>query len=164
LESSNYYVSAGHTLALADLEGMIGKSAFKKYWARRTNGRVIWLLNPSTEAKLIPLARAVQVVTGLSPVILEAGVLSRMYGADVFITDGLPDTHTDGKVSSTAANNTNVNALLLYLPNILIGERKELSFETFRVMSLQNFLVTNLRIDCQQAYGGGASIYLYNAQ
>ena len=161
---TGYVVNAAATLANSHFESMLKLSGNQEYGMIPQDS--IWVMNFATYIAELIMCNLV-VVTGtnlIAPIgSVKDGVLVNLLGHDVYVSAGLPLTDDNGKVSSTAANNDQKNAVKIHTQSIILGEYKGLSFEVFREKSLQNWLVGVMRMDLAFLRGARSAQYLYNA-
>ena len=84
---------------------------------------------------------------------LLTGQVGSLFGIPVIVSGGLVKTEADGKVSTTGANNTKGQAIVVHRDMWHVGFRRELLIEADRdIQKRQNILVASFRM-AVQAYG-----------
>lgn len=93
---------------------------------------------------------------------ITSGVLTSMYGVDVYTSGFMALANTAGKVSNTANNNTLGRILAVYAPYWAMGWKRRIKIETDRdILSGVNIIVAKMRVGLL-ARGAGASVCSYN--
>jgi len=126
--NSTYEVNVG-TLAAADYSSLIG--VLGEYGTFPDD--LLFLQNVSVNKKTRVLEE-LETMEKFGPnATIVKGMLGKIYGVDIVTHRGVPNTEADGKVSTTAGNNTLGQILCVYKPAIQFGFGQEFKLETERV-------------------------------
>ena len=157
---SAYYTNANATLALSHFQAVV--KSLDEYGLEFD--RCFWAMGPETYFALRTLLAP---TAGNEGPLNSAGYVENgravLYGYEAYPTLGLPLTNDNGKISSTAANNDQKNAVWANGRWIVKGNRKGMTFETFRTIAMQNYLTALMRFDVQFPKTVNTGRYLYNA-
>lgn len=87
---------------------------------------VLWLFNRATYNKALGIAEFANAATNGLKSTANTGAITNILGSDVFVARDLPKTEADGKVSTTASNNTLGQFIAFWKPAIQFGFGQEL--------------------------------------
>lgn len=93
----------------------------------------LWLFNRSTYNKALNIAEFADAAKNGKQSTINTGAITNILGADVVVARDLPKTEADGKVSTTAANNTLGQFLIFWKPAVQYGYGQELQLELFNM-------------------------------
>lgn len=130
-------------------------SKLGKYYAENP-ANCAWIMDIDTFLKSLALDEFLTVDKIGNEATLLTGQLARLYGAPVIVSEAVPLTEADGKVSSTAANNTKGQVILVHRDSWRVGYMRQLLIEVDRdIQKRQYVLVASFRI-AFQCYGSSS--------
>lgn len=124
--SKTYDVSAFDSDDMKTVQALLAE----RYQAREND--LIWLFNPSTYLKA-QTDDAFKLAYSTANPTVDGKAGSRLWGIDMVVTDLVPKTEADGKVSATPGNNTLGQFLCVFKPAIRWGFGQDVKFEVERV-------------------------------
>lgn len=93
----------------------------------------LWLFNRSTYNKALGIAEFADAAKNGKQSTVNTGAITNILGADVVVNRDVPKTEADGKVSTTASNNTLGQFILFWKPAVQYGFGQELQLELFNL-------------------------------
>lgn len=130
-------------------------SKLGKYFADNPKN-CAWIMDVDTYLTSLSLDALLTVDKIGNDATLLTGQLGSLYGAPVIVSEAVPLTEADGKVSATAANNTLGQVILVHRDSWRVGFMRELLIEVDRdVQKRQYILVASFRL-AFQCYGSGS--------
>jgi hypothetical protein len=128
---------------------------------RTRKGQIAFIIDSDTHNTALDIAAVKTEDVKRTNATIEAGVLTKIYGVDVFESGFLPLTASDGKVTYNAAG-TLGTLLAIYAPYWAVGMKRNVTVETDRdILSGTNIIVAKMRIGFQYR-GAGAAVASYN--
>lgn len=95
--------------------------------------QLLWLFNRATYNKAMGLSDFADASKRGERSTIAANAITNIYGSDVFIARDMPKTEDDGKVSTTASNNTKGQIGLLYKPSVQYGYGQPIEIDIQKV-------------------------------
>jgi hypothetical protein len=127
LAINNTYTKSVGTLVVgsfADVMGVLGDFAGNP-------ADCMWLFNRATYLKAMQLSDFADASKAGKAATTSTGALSNVFGSDLFVNRDVGKTEADGKISTTASNNTKGQFLYLWKPAVQFGFGKDLQMKMF---------------------------------
>lgn len=93
----------------------------------------LWIFNRSTYNKALNIAEFADAAKNGKGSTINSGAITNILGADVVVNRDMPKTEADGKISTTASNNTLGTFLIFWKPAVQYGYGQELQLELFNL-------------------------------
>jgi len=156
--STTYYNDVSSTISVNSNCGVALDSLGN--YAKNPMNDLIWVFNHSafwgavTDSSYVTVDKMGNLATQIT------GMLGAIFNVPVIISSGLPLHHSDGKVSSTAANNTKTGFALVYKDGVQIAIKREMTFDWEKKIDIDAYhAVSTMRADCQYPYADSTNPY-----
>lgn len=130
VDNTNLRTSKGAAADAAMLYLILGK--LEKYGVARRPGEVVFISDPRSTAAVMSATSLTSVNSFGERATLSVGELRQVIGIPWIRSDQMRVSSTTGLVSSTTANNTTGNVLLVNTSQWRVGFRRQISMETAR--------------------------------
>jgi len=104
--------------------------------------KLLWILSADVYYKLLGLTQVETIEKFGTAATFVNGTLSAIDGIEVVTNWDTPNTEADGKVSTTAGNNTLGTAVLVYRDDIITGFKRELKTNVEYLPNLDQFRIS----------------------
>lgn len=123
---------------------------------------LLFIADPATHTKSLGITAVKTMDVRGNAATIVSGRITNIYGIDMAVTGHMLKAYTDGKVHSTAGNNTKGRFLLTYAPYVGMGWKRRITLETQRFASaFATQIVGSMRLGFAMR-GSGAAVCAYN--
>lgn len=124
--------------------------------------RIAFVVDPDTYAQTLRIPAIKTDDVRAAGGTLSTGMVTPVYGIDVFMSGFMELANATGKVSGTASNNTKGRILAVYAPYWAMAWKRRITVETDRdILAGANIIVAKMRVGFAPR-GAGASTVSYN--
>ncbi len=128
---------------------------------RTRKSQLAFILDPDTHNTALAIDALKTEDVRRTNATIESGVLTNVYGVDVFESGFMELAASDGKITYNAAG-TLGRLLCVYAPYWAVGTKRAITMESDRdILSGTNIIVAKMRVGFQYR-GAGASVITYN--
>lgn len=122
----------------------------------------LWIFNRSTYNTALNIAEFADASKNGKASTINTGAITNILGADLVINRDMPKTEADGKVSTTASNNTLGQFMIFWKPSVQYGYGQELQLQLFNMgkdgWQLQGWFNVGLVVIQKKASVGDSSV------
>lgn len=122
----------------------------------------LWIFNRSTYNTCLNIAEFADAAKNGKQSTINTGAITNILGADVVVNRDMPKTEADGKVSTTAGNNTLGQFMIFWKPAVQYGFGQELQLQLFNMgkdgWQLQGWFNVAVTIVQKKAGQGDSSV------
>lgn len=129
---------------------------------RSNRARLVFIIDPDVHMASLSIPELATDDVRRTNATITSGVLTNLYGIDVFESGHMALANTAGKISATGGNNTKGRILLVYAPYWAFGYIRRITIEQDRdLLSGGDLYVASMRLGLA-ARGAGAATASYN--